>query len=78
MSSPRPHGSPAASCQGLWKASHQQGERSQHCKQNFIKHKLLQDHLPQGPERGSMAGDVSKRSVSKVAGFWKVSVSWIL
>lgn len=70
MSSPRLCGSLAAqSRQGLWKASHQQGERSQHFKQNFIKHKLSQGHLPQGSERGSMAGDVSTRSVSKVAGF---------
>lgn len=64
--------------QGLWEISHQQGGRSEHFKQNFIKHMLLQGHLPQGPERESMTGDVSTRSVSKVAAFWKVRVGWIL
>lgn len=69
------------SCQnreGLWKVSHQQGGRSQLFKQNFIKGMLLQGRLPQGPERESMAGDVSTKSVSKVAAFWKVKVGWIL
>lgn len=63
--------------QGFWKASHQQGERS-HFKQNFMTHKLLKGHLPQGSERENMAGNVSTRSVSKVARFWKVRVGWIL
>lgn len=69
------------SCQdheGLWKVSHKQGGRSQLFKQNFIKGMMLQGRLPQGPERESMAGDVSTRSVSKVAAFWKVKVGWIL
>lgn len=63
--------------QGLWKASHHQGKRNQHFKQNLIKYKLLQGHLPQGSEKVNMA-DMSTRTGSKVAGFWKVKVGWIL
>lgn len=51
---------------------------SQHLTQNLIRQKLRQASLPKGSERGSMPGDVTARSVSKVTEFWKVRGGWIL